>query len=47
MPASYLERFAAGVSGSVTVREIPGAGHLAELDAPEAVARVVLDFLAA
>lgn len=45
IPASYLDRFAAGISGSASIREIPGAGHLAELDAPDAVARCVLDFV--
>jgi pimeloyl-ACP methyl ester carboxylesterase len=45
MTASYLDRFAAGIAGHTVVKEIRGAGHLAELDRPEEVARTVLDFL--
>jgi pimeloyl-ACP methyl ester carboxylesterase len=45
MPASYLDRFATGVSGRAMVREIAGAGHLAELDQPDAVASAVREFL--
>jgi abhydrolase domain-containing protein 6 len=46
IPASYLARMAAGLAGPVVQREIPGAGHLADLDAPQAVAEAVLAFLA-
>lgn len=45
MPHAYLERFAAGVSGPVRIETVPHAGHLAELDAPEAVAATVSAFL--
>jgi pimeloyl-ACP methyl ester carboxylesterase len=45
MPASYLDRFAASIAGHTAVKEIRGAGHLAELDQPEEVARTVLAFL--
>lgn len=45
VPPAYAKRFAQGVGGWVEVREIPGAGHMAELDAPDTVARAVLDFL--
>ena len=45
LPAVYLERFAAGISGPTTIREIPNAGHLADLDQPEALAQVVNHFL--
>jgi pimeloyl-ACP methyl ester carboxylesterase len=45
IPPSYAKRFASGIAGPTTLREIPGAGHLAQLDAPEAVAQAVLDFL--
>lgn len=38
----YAQRFAEGIAGRTHVAVIPGAGHLAELDAPEAVADVVL-----
>jgi len=45
MPGSYLDRFATGISGRAVVREIAGAGHLAELDQPDAVASAVREFL--
>jgi pimeloyl-ACP methyl ester carboxylesterase len=45
IPPSYAKRFASGIAGPTTLRQIPGAGHLAQIDAPEAVAQAVLDFL--
>ncbi len=45
VPASYAKRFASGVSGWVEVRSIDGAGHLAEIDQPDAVAEAILGFL--
>jgi pimeloyl-ACP methyl ester carboxylesterase len=39
---SYAERLAAGIAGTVRTTVIPGAGHLAELDAPDAVAEAVI-----
>jgi pimeloyl-ACP methyl ester carboxylesterase len=45
VPPSYAKRFASGIAGRTTLHQIPGAGHLAQLDAPEAVAAAVLDFL--
>lgn len=45
VPAGYAKRFAQGVGGWVEVRQIPGAGHMAELDEPEAVAAAALRFL--
>ena len=45
LPASYAKRFASGLGGLVQVRSVEGAGHMAELDAPEAVADAVLEFL--
>jgi pimeloyl-ACP methyl ester carboxylesterase len=46
VPSAYAKRFAAGLGGWVEVRELPGAGHVAELDAPEAAAAAVRAFLA-
>ncbi len=43
----YAQRFASGISGRTTVKLIPGAGHLADLDAPEPVAKAVLAFVGA
>ena len=43
--ASCLDTFAAGVSGRVRVVEITDAGHLADLDQPDAVADAVREFL--
>jgi pimeloyl-ACP methyl ester carboxylesterase len=46
VPASYAKRFAAGIRGRTRIRSIPGAGHRADFDAPEALAKALLDFLA-
>jgi len=43
---SYAERFAARITGKTRTTIIPGAGHLADFDAPEAVAEAVLSALA-
>lgn len=45
MPKRYLERIAAGVAGPAALQEIAGAGHLADLDEPQAVARALLAFM--
>jgi pimeloyl-ACP methyl ester carboxylesterase len=45
LPASYAKRFADGLGGLVQIRSIEGAGHMVELDAPDAVAEAVLSFL--
>jgi len=42
LPRSYARKFAGGVGGKATVKTIPGAGHLADLDAPEALAKMAL-----
>lgn len=47
MPRPYADRFAAGIAGPVTMQTIAGAGHLAELDQPQAVAQAIGRFLAA
>jgi pimeloyl-ACP methyl ester carboxylesterase len=46
VPRSYAERFAKAIAGPTRVEIVPGAGHLAELDCPDAVARAVLDWTA-
>ncbi len=46
VPRSYAEKFGAGIPAKTTVKTIAGAGHLAELDAPEAVAEAITDFMA-
>jgi pimeloyl-ACP methyl ester carboxylesterase len=46
VPPSYAKRVADAIRGLVEIRQIPGAGHMAELDAPEAVADAVRGFLA-
>ncbi len=38
----YAQRFADAIAGRTSVAVIPGAGHLADLDAPDAVADAVL-----
>lgn len=46
LPPAYAERLQAGIAGPVTVETIPNAGHMAELDQPDAVAAAVAGFLA-
>ena len=45
LPLSYAERFAEAISGPVEIATIPGAGHLAEIDAPDATAKRIAQFL--
>jgi pimeloyl-ACP methyl ester carboxylesterase len=45
MPRGYADKFRAGISGRTELRVIPGAGHLAELDQPRAVAEAVLEWV--
>jgi len=45
VPASYAKRFADGIAGPTAIRAIEGAGHRADLDAPEALADAILEFL--
>jgi pimeloyl-ACP methyl ester carboxylesterase len=42
MPRSYADRFAKGINGRTEIKLIAGAGHLAELDQPQAVADAIL-----
>lgn len=42
----YAERFAGALRGPTHTEIISGAGHLASIDAPEAVAQAAVDFLA-
>lgn len=44
IPASYMKKFAALISGPTKTITINGAGHLAELDEPQAVAKAILEF---
>jgi pimeloyl-ACP methyl ester carboxylesterase len=46
VPASYAKRFAAGTAGRTRIRSLPGAGHRADFDAPDALARAILAFTA-
>lgn len=45
VPFGYAGRYADALGGEARIERIPGAGHLAELDAPDEVARRVLAFL--
>ncbi|MEW6268383.1 MAG: alpha/beta fold hydrolase [Thermodesulfobacteriota bacterium] len=45
IPPAYAHRFAAGIAGDVATRTIPGAGHLVDLDAPDELARAVLELV--
>jgi pimeloyl-ACP methyl ester carboxylesterase len=42
LPRDYAQRFAAAITGPSEVRIVAGAGHLAELDRPDAVAEAIL-----
>src|SRR5262249_44735833 len=44
VPRAYADRFAAAITGQTRITTIPGAGHLAELDKPDEVAREILDW---
>jgi pimeloyl-ACP methyl ester carboxylesterase len=46
IPPSYAARFAAGLHAPAQRRTLPGAGHLADIDQPEAVADALLEFFA-
>lgn len=46
VPPSYAKRFQKLIKGKTSVTIIPNAGHLAELDAPDAVAAAILKFAA-
>ncbi len=43
MPRSYADKIAKAIPGGAKITTIPGAGHLAELDQPDAVAKAVLE----
>jgi pimeloyl-ACP methyl ester carboxylesterase len=45
LPRSYAGRFAEKIAGKTEIRVIEGAGHLAELDQPDAVAAAILDWM--
>lgn len=45
VPPSYAARFAEGILGKTRTVLIEGAGHLADVDAPDAVAEAVLTFM--
>jgi pimeloyl-ACP methyl ester carboxylesterase len=46
VPPGYAKRFAAGLGGPSEVRILEGAGHRVDLDAPDALAEAILDFIA-
>jgi pimeloyl-ACP methyl ester carboxylesterase len=45
MPRGYAQRFADELGGKSKIAMIPGAGHLAELDQPDAVAAAILEWM--
>ena len=45
VPFGYARRYADALGGEARIERVPGAGHLAELDAPDEVARRILAFL--
>lgn len=46
LPTSYADKFAAGINGTSRVEIVAGAGHLAYLDRPDAVASAILGHFA-
>ena len=46
MPRSYADRFVRAIKGDTEIKLIAGAGHLAELDQPKAVADAILGWAA-
>jgi pimeloyl-ACP methyl ester carboxylesterase len=42
LPRSYARKFAAAINGTTRIETVAGAGHLAYLDQPDAVARAAL-----
>lgn len=45
IPPSYAKKFAAGILGKTKIHTVKGAGHMAEFDQPNAVAKAVNSFL--
>ena len=45
MPRSYAARIAGAITGPTKTTVIPAAGHLAELDQPDAVAGAILEWM--
>jgi pimeloyl-ACP methyl ester carboxylesterase len=46
MPRSYADWIKRSIKGKSDIRVIAGAGHLAELDQPEAVANAIIEWTA-
>lgn len=46
MPRGYADTFANAIKGRTRIEIVAGAGHLAELDRPDTVAKAVLDWTA-
>ena len=44
IPRSYANRFAKLIKGRTEIKTIPGAGHIAELDEPDATAAAILEW---
>jgi pimeloyl-ACP methyl ester carboxylesterase len=47
LPKSYARTFADGIGAQARIKTLDGAGHLADLDAPDQLARMVLAFCGA
>jgi pimeloyl-ACP methyl ester carboxylesterase len=45
VPPSYAKKFASAISGETHTRILPGAGHAADFDAPDALAAAIEEFL--
>jgi pimeloyl-ACP methyl ester carboxylesterase len=47
VPTSYARKFAAAITGNAHVQIVPGAGHMLDHDAPEALAAAIEEFVGA
>ena len=45
VPPGYAQSFSKGIAGKTSSRTVANAGHMAEFDQPEAVAKAVGEFL--
>lgn len=45
VPPGYAQSFSKGIAGKTSIRTVANAGHMAEFDQPEAVAKAVGEFL--
>jgi pimeloyl-ACP methyl ester carboxylesterase len=45
VPRAHSDAYVAGLTGASSLRIVPGAGHAAPLEAPDATATLLIEFL--